>query len=134
MELQVGVKALLKNKNGKYLLVRRNPKKYPGMEASWDMVGGRIHPGSSFFENLKREVKEEVQMQLVHIPTLVAAQDIILTDKHVVRLTFLGEIDGSPVIDEESLESGWFSGEEVKKLDLLDRFLKEIIDTKVIIL
>ncbi len=42
LPLQVGVKALLKNKDGKYLLVRRNPKKYPDMKPSWDIVGGRI--------------------------------------------------------------------------------------------
>ncbi len=54
------MKILLKNKEGKYLLVRRNPKKYPEVGAKWDIVGGRIEPGSSLIENLKREIKEEV--------------------------------------------------------------------------
>ncbi|HEA84446.1 MAG TPA: NUDIX hydrolase, partial [Candidatus Wildermuthbacteria bacterium] len=63
MELQVGVKILLQNKDGKYLLVRRSPEKYPEIEAknSWGIVGGRIIPGSPLFENLKREVKEETE-------------------------------------------------------------------------
>ena len=29
-KLEVGVKILLKNKEGKYLLIRNNPEKYPG--------------------------------------------------------------------------------------------------------
>ena len=131
--LQVGVKVLLKNSQGKYLLVRRNPKKYPDMKPSWDIVGGRINSGYGLFENLQREVKEETQLDLIEQPQLVAAQDIIRPDKHVVRLTYVGTVDGDPVIDEESLEAKWFSPVELLALgDELDRFLKELIDTKVI--
>ncbi len=61
MNLQVGVKALLKNSAGKYLLLRRNPEKYPEVGATWDIVGGRIDPGTPLFENLKREVYEETK-------------------------------------------------------------------------
>jgi len=39
MELQVGVKVLLKNKEGKFLLIRRSPKKYPEVGPKWDIVG-----------------------------------------------------------------------------------------------
>jgi 8-oxo-dGTP pyrophosphatase MutT (NUDIX family) len=60
MILQVGVKILLKNSEGKYLLARRNPKKYPEVGPKWDIIGGRINPGSALIENLKREIKEEV--------------------------------------------------------------------------
>ncbi len=54
MELQVGVKILLKNSEGEYLLLRRNPKKYPEVGAKWDIVGGRIVAGTSLLENLRR--------------------------------------------------------------------------------
>lgn len=40
MELQVGVKVLLKNKEGNYLLLRRSLKKYPGVKGRWDIAGG----------------------------------------------------------------------------------------------
>lgn len=129
--LQVGVKVLLKNKEGKYLFVRRNPKKYPEVGAVWDIVGGRINPGSTLIENLKREVKEETGLNLVKPVTLIGAQDILkVTGKHFVRLTYLGEIDGEPVMDEENTEHSWFSLEQVKELPLvsLDIFVKELID------
>lgn len=134
MILQVGVKILLKNKDGKYLLARRNPKKYPEVGAQWDIIGGRIEPGTPLLENLAREVKEETDLDLVGGILLVAAQDIIrLPERHVVRLTYLGTIDGDPKVDEEHLEAGWFSGDEIKNLgNDLDAFFKELVDTKII--
>lgn len=129
--LQVGVKVLLKNKEGKFLFVRRNPKKYPEVGAVWDIVGGRINPGTTLFENLKREVKEETGLELVKPVSLIGAQDILKVEgKHVVRLTYLGEIEGEPVMDEDNTEYAWFSLEQVKQLvpEILDSFVKELID------
>ncbi len=132
MQLQVGVKVLLKNKEGKFLLVRRNPKKYPEVGAQWDIVGGRIEPGSKLYDNLKREVIEETGLILTSAVTLVAAQDILKEDRHVVRLTYLGEIEGEPKIDEEHTEFNWFTGEEIKNLKPLDRYFKELIENKIV--
>src|SRR5258708_1566659 len=135
LQLQVGVKVLLKNSEGKYLLLRRNPKKYPEVGAKWDIVGGRIEPGSTLFENLKREVKEETNLNLSTEPKLVAAQDILkIPGRHIVRLTYVGEIEGEPALDNDHLEYNWFNGPELNALEsnLLDNFFKELLDKKVI--
>ena len=101
MELQVGVKALLKNKEGKYLLVKRSSEKYPDIKGEWDIVGGRIQPGSTLFDNLKREIREETKLNLEREPKLIASQDILQTEgRHVVRLTYLGEIEGQPRLND----------------------------------
>ncbi len=137
MELQVGVKILLKNSDGRYLLVRRNPKKYPEVGPKWDMVGGRINAGTTLMENLKREIKEEVGLNYTGEPKLVAAQDILKSmERHVVRLTFLGEMDGEPKIDEDHLEFGWFSAEEIENFDpnVLDGYFRSLVVEKVITL
>lgn len=135
MELQVGVKILLKNHQGKYLLVRRNPKKYPEVGAKWDIVGGRINPGTALIENLKREIKEEVGLDYIGNLQLVAAQDILkVAGRHVVRLTYTGQLDGQPVIDNDHLEAKWFPADEIKIMDseILDSFFKELVDGKII--
>lgn len=137
MELQVGVKILLKNSDGKYLLVRRNPKKYPEVGPKWDLPGGRINPGTTLMENLQREIKEEVGLDYKGNPALVAAQDILkVPGRHVVRLTFTGELNGEPKIDEEHLEANWFSAEEIKNIEpnLLDGFFHALIIEKNITL
>lgn len=135
--LQVGVKILLKNPEGKYLMVRRNPKKYPEVGPKWDIVGGRIDAGSPLLENLKREIKEEVNLDYQGEPKLVAAQDILrVPGRHVVRLTYTGEMAGEPVLDDDHLEVKWFAAEEIESMSEadLDIYFKALIDSKVILL
>jgi 8-oxo-dGTP diphosphatase len=127
MQLQVGVKILLKNEEGKYLLVRRSSEKYPEVGATWDIVGGRIEIGTPLLENLKREIFEETKLELVGEPKLIAAQDILKSDKHVVRLTYLGEAQGEVVLDEENTEYKWFTREELNHIETLDAYLKEVL-------
>jgi 8-oxo-dGTP diphosphatase len=129
MELQVGVKILLKNKDGKYLVVRRSPKIYPEVGAKWDIVGGRINPGISLIENLKREVKEETNLEIRSEPKLISAQDILRVEgKHIVRLTYIGDADGEVKLSEEHEEYQWLSLEEIKKLEPMDKYFKEILE------
>lgn len=124
----VGVKAALKNGEGKVLLLRRSERKYAPLGGQWDLPGGRIDRGSSLFENLKREVMEETGLDLQSEPVLVAAQDIIDDSRHVVRLTYVGKIDGDVALNEEHTEYRWFSVEEMKALgELLDRFTRQIL-------
>ena len=130
MNLQVGVKVLLKNAEGKYLLVQRSEKKYPGIGGTWDIVGGRIDSGAPLIDNLKREVKEETQLELGEEPILVAAQDILLPEKHVVRLTYLGSAEGTPQLDEENIDFKWVSMEELGEIEPLDKYLKELLEKK----
>lgn len=135
IELQVGVKILLKNSERKYLLLRRNAKKYPEVGARWDLAGGRINPGKSLLENLKREIKEETELILVKEPILISAQDILrISNLHVVRLTYIGEIEGEPVLDEEHDEYKWFNLSEIKAIpeDQMDIYFKELLDRGLI--
>lgn len=129
MNLQVGVKAFLRNTDGKYLLIKRSALKYPDITNCWDIVGGRINPGTTLIENLKREVMEETQLILIGEPKLLYAQDIILgNEKHVVRLTYITEVSGEPILDrEENTEFVWLKRDELLSQEHLDSYTKEII-------
>ena len=131
-DLQVGVKILLKNKDGKYLLLRRSLKKYPEIQGRWDIVGGRINPGSTLLENLKREVKEETGLKLVGEPRLVGAQDILrILDRHVVRLTYAGEAVGKVRLDtKENDKYRWFEQKELEQLEDTDIYFRELLKKK----
>jgi len=134
IKLQVGVKVLLKNKEGKYLMLRRSLEKYPEIKGRWDIVGGRIDPGSSLFDNLKREVKEETDLELIKEPKLIAAQDIMPnSEKHVVRLTYIGEIEGDITLDKtENDMYKWYTMGELKNLEDIDIYFKELLDNNSI--
>ena len=129
MILQVGVKVFLRNKEGKYLLIKRSPVKYPDVKDPWDIVGGRIDAGSQLLENLKREVKEETELQIISEPILVAAQDIMPNPgKHIVRLTYIADTEGESVLDTvENTEYRWLSLDEIKKQEGLDKYVKEVV-------
>lgn len=131
IKLQVGVKIFLKNKEGKYLLLKRNPVKYPNIKGEWDIVGGRIDPGTELIDNLKREVMEETRLEILSEPKLLFAQDIIPNiEKHVVRLSYSGEAEGEPILDtEENTEYQWLSLNELKNQENLDIYVKKIVDS-----
>ena len=127
-ELQVGVKIAMRNDEGKYLLLKRSSKKYPEVGARWDIVGGRINPGTPLLENLHREVMEETGLKISNA-VLVAAQDILrIEGRHVVRLTYIGNAKGTPVLTEEHTEYGWFSAEEIKSMKNLDIYFMELLE------
>ncbi|MFA5936657.1 MAG: NUDIX domain-containing protein [Candidatus Paceibacterota bacterium] len=128
MELQVGVKIILQNKEGKFLFLQRNLEKYPEIKKddSLDIVGGRIKIGTLLLENLKREIFEETKLTLIENPKLLSAQDILKKDKHVVRLTYIGKIEGEPQLDEENSSYKWLSFDEVKNQTGLDQYAREV--------
>lgn len=109
-------------------------EKYKVAKGTWDIVGGRIEPGSSLLDNLKREVKEETQLKITSEPKLIYAQDIIPnSERHIVRLTYLADTDGEPILDiSENVEYKWLTVEEIKRQDNLDVYVKEILQKGLI--
>lgn len=134
VSLQVGVKIVLKNKEGKYLLLRRSLVKYPEVKGRWDIVGGRINLGEPLLENIKREIREETALQLIGTPKLIAAQDILRTPgRHVVRLTYSGLTDGEVVLDiNENDMYSWYTLDELSCLDDVDMYFKELLDKGIL--
>ena len=127
--LQVGVKIFLKGVSGRYLLLKRSSERYPNIKNYWDIPGGRIIPGTTIFENIKREVIEETKLIVLNEPTLIGVQDILrLPEKHIVRLTFSAATSGDPVLNEEHTEYKWVSLEEMRTVEKLDEFTREILN------
>lgn len=135
--LQVGVKAVLRNAEGNILLLKRSAK-YEDAEGSWDIPGGRTDADSSLMENLAREVKEETGLALSGEPVLVAAQDIFFKnatreDNHIVRLTYIANAEGTPVLDGvEHTEYRWVPFNELKTLPNLDSYVGELVSNEMI--
>jgi len=130
MELQVGVKAFLKNKQGKYLMLRRANNH--GTTGEWDIPGGRINPETPLLENLKREIQEETGLTLTGELLLIAAQDIFKPEFHVVRLTYQGIIEGTPTLSEEHSEYKWMTLKQLTELSPLDSYIRELLDKKLL--
>jgi 8-oxo-dGTP diphosphatase len=129
MKLRVGVKVLVQNIEGNYLLLQRAVAMDDEAEAHWDIPGGRIKPGEALLDALAREVSEETNLTLNHTPRLLGAQDIFVPPKdlHVVRLTYLVEGSGDAVISHEHQNITWASLDEALDMNL-DPYLREIMN------
>lgn len=129
IKLQVGVKAFLVNSRDKYLVLKRSSIIYPNIKNNWDVPGGRINPGTTLFENLKREIFEETCLEILGKPKLICAQDIIhANEKHIVRLTFFAKTKGDPRLNNESIDFKWLSLSEMLALKKLDEYSREVIE------
>ncbi len=128
MQLQVGVKVLIKNSKGQYLLMQRSQPLPDG--TSWDIPGGRINPDERLEDALSREVLEETGTTLTSVMTLLQAQDIFVEKAglHVVRLTYATISEKEVALSDEHQNFRWVSLEEAKELPI-DPYLRDVLET-----
>ena len=113
MNIQVGVKLLIKNDKGKFLFIQRNTPLPDGTGIKWDIPGGRINPGESLKDALKREVMD------ILIPD---------ADLHVVRLTYATSLDKEVVLGDEHQAMRWHTLKEAADIDV-DPYLRDVLDS-----
>ncbi len=117
----VGVGAIILNKDGKALLAKRGPKAQ-NEKSKWSYPGGGLKFGETFEECVKREMKEEFDIEVEPIEQLGTVNHIIPEDKqHWVAVAYVCKlIKGEPKIQEPEKEEeiGWFTFEETGKLSL----------------
>jgi len=100
--IKVGV-GLISVRKGKLLLTKRKSQLGKG---SWGSVGGKLEYLETPIECLKREVKEELGIEVLNLELLVIS-NIVSPGDHWLDITFKGDIKGDPKIAKE----------EVKKLE-----------------
>jgi mutator protein MutT len=117
----VGVGALILNDKNQVLLALRGPQARNEV-GTWEIPGGKVEFGETLHQALKREVKEEHNID-IEILSLLDVYDHILEfeNQHWVSPTYICKIvRGIP----EVMEPGkcdrvdWFTIEEAKKLPL----------------
>lgn len=126
-KFHLGIKAIIRNDEGKILLLKVNVKQlrnYAG-EAYWDIPGGRIQKNSTVEETLKREVEEETG-----ITSIASFRPFNMTLSNNIRIPVgdetvglilaayvceAGEIKDIKLSDEH-VEYGWFSPQEAAEL------------------
>lgn len=115
----VGIGAVVVGKDGKILLAKRGSKAR-NEHGKWEFPGGGIEFGDTMAETIKRELKEELDIEvelLQHLPPI----DHILPseNQHWVTSMFIAKIiNGTPKImePEKCDEIGWFSIEELEQM------------------
>lgn len=120
----IGMKGLIRNKEGKVLLLK--VPEWRGNPGYWDLPGGRMNPGETFEQTLRRELKEEIGVQYdgtpkqlmavlssVFIPVGDSKVSLVLIP-YEVELPDDAKIELNPDEPEEAFE--WFEPKEAAQL------------------
>jgi 8-oxo-dGTP pyrophosphatase MutT (NUDIX family) len=125
MDSQVAVKAVIRNGDGKFLIVRDGER--------WQAVGGRLEQGEKLEDGLRRETREETGItelevgKVIHVDEWFAKPEGNL--KHIVALFFLCKANPYEItLSEEHQEFAWVDVNELEKYgDLLEKEIKQAI-------
>jgi mutator protein MutT len=117
----VGVGAAIFDQDGKMFITKRG-EKAKNERGKWEIPGGSVEFGETFEQAVKREMMEELGIE-IEVLELLGICDHLIPDEHQhwVAPTFLCRITkGKPKIlePEKCAEIGWFTLEEAKKLPL----------------
>lgn len=110
---QVGVGALI-FRNGKVLFGKRLSKLG---EKTWGLVGGHLEFGETPEECLKREILEEIGLEMISAE-LICVSNVLDYDKHYIDFEFKVEVEpGEPkLLEPEKFEQWkWFDIENPPK-------------------
>jgi mutator protein MutT len=121
----VGVGAIIVDSQGRLLLAKRGPQAR-NERGLWEFPGGSVELGETLAEALRREMREELGIEIV-VGELLDVVDHILKEEgqHWVSPTFLCTISsGEPHIrePEKCADIGWFHTNEIpEKLTQISR-------------
>ena len=139
MDTRLIIHAVLLSNNQEVLIIKRteNQSVYPGY---WDIPGGTLESGELPLEGLKREVKEETNLDIGKASLFFHTANIDKSkNKLFVRLIFLATYKGSNIIlnPNEHTEYQWITKETYKNFKLIGYLydcLPQIFDKKQLLL
>jgi nucleoside triphosphatase len=123
---------ILNDKGDKCLIVKRSPDEtaFPG---KWAFVGGKLERGEKLEDTLRREVKEEVGLEVEGKPEFFSDWTFIRPDDvNVVAICFKLRAKGEVKLEENSFtDYKWVGVDDLKGLNLIsgmDKQIKEVLE------
>jgi 8-oxo-dGTP diphosphatase len=121
---------VLLEKGNKFLLIKESKEK---CRNTWFLPGGRATPNESILQAAVREAKEETGMDVVLTGLLFIDQvfgSLPDGNRNRIRFVFLGKTVGGAlktIEDKHSICAGWFSEDEVSRLELRSPFVLDVL-------
>ncbi len=111
------VRGVIKNDDGKILIVKRHPKSRTDPEM-WELPGGKVEEGEFFADALIREIKEETDLDSTVGEFCEAVQNDYMHKRTVQLMMYLEDVTGEVKISDEHTDWMWANLEELKSLEL----------------
>ena len=109
------VAAIIVNKEGKIFAARRG---YGEFEGKWEFPGGKIEAGETPENALKREIREELEIN-IEVGELLTKIEYDYPNFHLSMRCYFAKIkSGIPTLVEHK-EAGWFDVEDMPGLEWL---------------
>jgi len=99
-------------KDGKILIARRKSGKCIG--PNWEFPGGKLEKGETLEECLKRELKEELDIE-VEIKDYIASSTFFCGDKKIILVAYLVKYISGEVKLVDHVEAKWVHTYELSK-------------------
>lgn len=96
-EFKVVLKALIYNKDGKILIIRRS-KTHPTQPLFWDLPGGYLEFGEKIEKSILREIKEETRLKVKSLFILDAITNFDTIHGFRVIIYYIAKSDTSKVL------------------------------------
>jgi len=124
----VAITALIKNKEGTKFLVVKRSKKEIAYPKKWSLPGGKLEKGEDVLETLKREVLEEVGLEIKDSKKYLKDFTFIRPDGYnVVGFSFEVTAKSENVnLSKDFEDYKWVSPEELMKLDYIPKIEGEV--------
>jgi ADP-ribose pyrophosphatase YjhB (NUDIX family) len=132
----VGVGALIHDRERRVLLIKR---KFEPNKGRWSLPGGLLETGETLLEAGRREVREEVGVEM-EVEGLFQVSEEIIRDAegktrfHFILVDFLASLDpegATVVLNEESESFVWTRPEDIKGMDASEN-TKRIVEKYLI--
>ena len=96
--IMIGVGAVIEDGAGRVLLVKHVPERGGFWQGKWICPGGALELGETIQEGIKREVKEETQLDIDLVSPLYPFDRIVRSNDevslHVVYIDYLARVTG----------------------------------------
>jgi 8-oxo-dGTP diphosphatase len=95
----------------------------------WHFPGGSLEFGETVEQSLKREIKEETQLEILILKQITPVYSAVRDNWHGLLIPHLCEVVGTPniVLNDESYQYGWYTPHEIRGLKKLP-FVQEMAD------
>ncbi|MFM7014866.1 MAG: (deoxy)nucleoside triphosphate pyrophosphohydrolase [Bacteroidota bacterium] len=113
---QVEVVAAIIQHNDKILCVQRGENKLPYISKKYEFPGGKIELGESKEETIKREIKEELNMDIKVVEEFITVNHQY-PDFNLTMHSFICDCDSPELTLTEHIDYKWLSISEMDQLD-----------------
>ena len=112
---KIEVVAAIIQREGAYLATQRGDGEFEGM---WEFPGGKIEPGESSENALKREIQEELGVDIV-IEDLICTTEYDYPSFHLTMHCYLCRVEAGEIVLREHKSARWLRPEELGSVEWL---------------